>query len=143
MRLFHRTSRQNANEILRDGFRDATDYYTTDELHTGVWLSNKILDGNEGANGDTVLSVDLSEEAIADYEWIEEGKSHREWLIPAAVVATNQVKEIRDRIFRLMISEVSRPYAARVRRFSRFLPPGCSFCQRLVFSICEYRPHSR
>jgi hypothetical protein len=41
------------------------------------------LDVNEGAEGDTLLRIDLSmpESDIADYEWIEEGKPYREWLI--------------------------------------------------------------
>jgi hypothetical protein len=34
--------------------------------------------------------MDLSESDLADYEWIEEGneegKSYREWLIPAALI---------------------------------------------------------
>jgi hypothetical protein len=55
---------------------------------SGVWLSDKPLDANEGARGDVLLKVklDLTEEQLDDYEWIEEGKAYREWLIPAALV---------------------------------------------------------
>lgn len=84
MVLFHRTS--HADEILANGFKDATGYYLTDTLWTGVWFADRPLDSNEGADGDRLLSVDISEELIADYEWIEEGKPYREWLIPAAIV---------------------------------------------------------
>ena len=33
-----------------------------------------------------VLTVDIPEERITRYEWIEEGKPYREFLAPAAVV---------------------------------------------------------
>ena len=32
------------------------------------------------------LQVDLPQGAISDYEWVEEGKPYREWLMPAALV---------------------------------------------------------
>jgi hypothetical protein len=52
----------------------------------GVWLSNVPLDGNEGANGDTLMQLELLERTIADYEWIEDGAPYREWLVPAQLV---------------------------------------------------------
>jgi hypothetical protein len=33
-----------------------------------------------------LLRVELLEQAIADYEWCEEDKSYREWLIPAQLI---------------------------------------------------------
>jgi len=53
-----------------------------------VWLSDVPLDANSGAWGDTILEVttDLLEDDLADYEWIEEEKPSREWLIPAALI---------------------------------------------------------
>ena len=49
-----------------------------------MWLSDVPLDANSGAWGDTILEVttDLLEDDLADYEWIEEEKPSREWLIP-------------------------------------------------------------
>ena len=76
----------------RDGFKDGSGYYLTDRKWSGVWLSNVPLDGNEGARGDVLLAVSLrikSAELRAKYEWIEEGKGYREFLIPAAVVNSN------------------------------------------------------
>jgi hypothetical protein len=87
MRLYHRTSA--APEILAGGFRDTTDYYLTNNLHTGVWFSTVPLSINEGADGDVLLVVDLDlpEDQVRDeYEWIEDAKPFREFLIPAAVV---------------------------------------------------------
>ena len=86
--LYHRTTREAANIILTDGFRDATGTYMTFHEFSGVWLSNMPLDANEGAKGDVLLQVrlPLPESAIAQYEWIEEFKPYREWLVPAAVI---------------------------------------------------------
>jgi len=83
MKLYHRT--YHARKILTQGFRDATDYYLTTSLHTGVWFSDRPLDINEGADGDTLLTVDIPESAVADYEWIEDEKPYREFLIPASL----------------------------------------------------------
>jgi hypothetical protein len=32
------------------------------------------------------VSLDLTEEALADYEWVSEESPYREWLIPDALV---------------------------------------------------------
>jgi hypothetical protein len=88
MKLYHRTSAEAARKILDGGFRDRTGHYVTDTLHTGVWLSNTPLDVNEGAHGEIVLEVEFMghESEIANYEWVEEGKPYREWLIPSRVL---------------------------------------------------------
>lgn len=84
--VWHRTQPEAADAILRDGFRDGTGNYLTNREHTGVWLSDVPLDENEGAHGSALLRVeiDATEEELDRFEWIEEGKSFREWLIPAA-----------------------------------------------------------
>ena len=84
VRLYHRTD--HGETILREGFRDASGFYGTTTEWTGVWLSDTPLDGNEGAKGDDLLTVEIQEIAIADYEWIEDGKTYREWLVPARIV---------------------------------------------------------
>jgi hypothetical protein len=79
--LFHVTTRANAERILATGFMDATGDYMTGEEHTGVWLSNRPLDCNEGAWGGTTLAV-IFRVGVGDldfYEWLEKGRSHREW----------------------------------------------------------------
>src|SRR5262249_45045694 len=50
-----------------------------------------LWEGSEGAEGDTLLRIDLRlpEHTIADYEWIEEGKPYRGWLIPAQLLNEN------------------------------------------------------
>lgn len=74
-------------EILAAGFKDGTGRYLTDHKFTGVWLADRPLDENEGCKGSTVLAVSgLDQSDIADYEWIEEGRGYREWLVPAAML---------------------------------------------------------
>lgn len=58
----------------------------TGNERTGVWLSDSPLDANEGAAGRYVLAVDIPEYIAARYEWVEEGKGFREFLVPARVV---------------------------------------------------------
>jgi hypothetical protein len=86
--LYHRTTRQITQSIIQDGFRDGVGNYLTESTYAGVWFSDMPLDVNEGAKGDTLVRVtlDLSGEELLKYQWIEEGKLYREWLIPAVVV---------------------------------------------------------
>jgi len=87
--LYHRTNPEAAEAILREGFRDATGQYLTDQHWSGVWLSDVPLDVNVNLQGDVLLKVNLgipSHELRQKYEWQEEGKPYREFLIPAEVV---------------------------------------------------------
>ena len=99
MILYHRTTSNAAHAILTSGFRDNTDTYMVAEKHTGVWLSNVPLDENEGAWGDVLLKVTLAlpEKDIAQYEWIEEGKGYREWLLPADLINREGAVEVAER----------------------------------------------
>jgi hypothetical protein len=94
--FYHRTTSDTAELILRDGFKDATGTYFTGEEFTGVWLSDRPLDANEGAKGKTLLKVLFygTEDKLKDYEWIEEDKSYREWLVPASIVNSNSTVQI-------------------------------------------------
>jgi hypothetical protein len=97
--FYHRTTDQRAELILREGFRDRTSNYLSDQTHTGVWLSNVPLDENEGACGNALLQVELpNEEMVSDYEWVqEESFGYREWLIPAALINSHgKVTEVED-----------------------------------------------
>jgi hypothetical protein len=95
--LWHRTA--SASVILTGGWRDGGDAegqraaLANPELGTGVYLSNRPLDSNEGAKGDQLLRIvlALTEQDIAAYEVIEESgeSTYREWCIPAAVLNAN------------------------------------------------------
>jgi hypothetical protein len=84
MKLYHRTSA--AARILECGFKDSVGRYLTSELHSGVWFSDRPLDINEEAHGGALLSISIPERVIKRYEWSEDRKPYREFLIPAAVV---------------------------------------------------------
>jgi len=43
------------------------------------------LDANEGAYGDSVLYVDVPEEIVAEYEWVQD-IGYREFLVPAEIL---------------------------------------------------------
>jgi hypothetical protein len=67
----------------------------TDQQYSGVWLS----DVSDEQQGGVLLEVniDLTEEQLAQYEWVEEEKNfYREWLIPAAVVNSKAVVQIAE-----------------------------------------------
>jgi hypothetical protein len=72
--------------LRTDGFRDGEGDYLTSDTHRGVWLADVPLDANEGAKGEHVLVVDVPESVVAPYEWIEDEKTYREFLVPAAAV---------------------------------------------------------
>ena len=80
--VFHRTTKDAAAKILQDGFRDTTSRYLTDREWSGVWVSDRPLDNSEGASGE----IDIAEDLLTAFEWVEEGKPFREWLVPAAVL---------------------------------------------------------
>jgi len=86
VRYYHRTDA--AAEILRDGFRDSTgSYMLATTVLTGVFISDLILDVNEGARGDDVIEVDIPQDVnLTAYEIVEELKGYREWCVPAALL---------------------------------------------------------
>lgn len=63
MRLYHRTDAKE--KILAEGFTDAEGGYLTARLHGRVWLSDRILDANEGAVGEDVIDLEIPEEIVA------------------------------------------------------------------------------
>jgi hypothetical protein len=96
MILYHNTDFDTANAILRDGFQDGIGNYLTKNTYKGVWLAdNKRA---IGPFGDTMLEViiNLDPSKLKDYEWEEESKGFREYLIPAAVVNANSTVKIID-----------------------------------------------
>ena len=39
-----------------------------------------------GTSGEALLQITIAEDLLAAFEWVEEGKPYREWLVPAAVL---------------------------------------------------------
>lgn len=83
--FYQRTTPEASAAILAGGFRDGCGTYMTDREFSGVWLSDRPLDENDGACGEALLTITVDANPD-DYEWVEEGKSYREWLVPAALL---------------------------------------------------------
>lgn len=99
MDLYHLTTPEAATNILRQGFRDSTGSYLTNNEYSGVWLTDSPDSLYQmGLRGNTLLKINfrLPESELAAYEWIEEGKGYREWLAPAVLVNANSSIEIID-----------------------------------------------
>lgn len=88
MRLYHCTSQESAHAIIAQGFRDAWGYYLTDRLWYGVWLSDVPHPEHAGTSEEVLLAVDLDvpNDELAEYGWVDFGKSYRMFLLPAELV---------------------------------------------------------
>jgi len=113
MRLFHRTSKESATSILRDGFKDRADptgtnlgFYNQIPEIKGVWFNNVPLDGDEGRlllleipdkvvqQLDTTVRMGLwgrsslvtrSNVPDGPPEVVDEGKPYQEYIVPAEI----------------------------------------------------------
>jgi hypothetical protein len=83
MNVYRRTF--HADSILKEGFRDATGKYQTDQEYTGGWVSDCPLD-EKGAHGDVLLVIEIPVDLFRRPEWLEEAKPYREAPIPAAIL---------------------------------------------------------
>jgi hypothetical protein len=94
VRLYHRTTPANAVLILRDGFLDRDDRYTSDFDDRGVWFSDQARQDMDLGSGGSVMSIDLalSRRDLAAFEWTEDETSYREWLIQRALSTQNRAE---------------------------------------------------
>src|ERR1700680_1264548 len=87
--FYHGTTRANAEQIVRFGFRDGRSNFMTDMELVGVWLSNRQL--GEAGDGccEAYLRVEFEgdEDALEQFEVVEDGKTYREWLGAGAFLA--------------------------------------------------------
>ena len=100
MKLYHVTTSDAAQTILRAGFRDTAGTYGPGR--SGVCLVDGPLDCND-ISADTVLAVslDCGPSDLSDYEWAQDGQSYQEWLIPADFVNKHTLAIVQlDRNFR-------------------------------------------
>jgi hypothetical protein len=86
MLYYHRTSQENARSILKTGFHDGEGKYLTDRIWKGVWVSDRPLDSNEGAEGEALLEIHIPENEVSPFEWAEKERPYREFLVPARVL---------------------------------------------------------
>jgi len=87
MKVYHVTSAESADAVRAHGFVDTTGTYFTANEYTGVWVSNSPLDINDmGGAYDVCFEIEVPEDSISQFEWVEELKSYREWLVPAEIL---------------------------------------------------------
>lgn len=86
--FYHRTNSDNARAIMNSGFRNGSGYFLSNRIWTGVWLSSIPVDSEPGSEKDALLMVklDIDEPELSRWEWAAEGRSYREWLLPAAII---------------------------------------------------------
>ena len=87
--LFHRTYRDVADAILRNGFRNGGGQNMADRDHCGVWLSEVPWEGIVADDNDALLCVTFScdDNDLAAFEWPNDPPiGCREWLIPSAFI---------------------------------------------------------
>jgi len=87
MRVYHATTKERAEAISKEGFKNHAGYYGTTKLFKGVWISNVILDVQVLRGEKNIIFVlDIPEKIISYYEWIEKDKPYREFLVPAKIL---------------------------------------------------------
>lgn len=96
MKVYHLTRARHAGEIQADGFRDHVDTYLTDSLHKGVWVSDRPLVVEAGFADAVCFEIEVPEESLVEHEWIEAGKSYREFLLPAATLNALPRRKLSD-----------------------------------------------
>lgn len=86
--FYHRTNADNARTIVNSGFRNSSGYFLSNRIWTGVWLSSRPVDSDAAARNEALLMVrlELEERELLRWEWACEGRTNREWLMPAAIV---------------------------------------------------------
>ena len=99
MKVFHISNTADAETILKDGFRDVMGFHHAGQEWTGVWVSSEPLVWSERQylnSANTVFTIEIPEESIAEFEWVEEGKMIREWLIPAKLINSYGLSVVTD-----------------------------------------------
>ncbi len=85
MKCFHRTTTENADQILRNGFKDNPKTKSCD--FAGIWFSDGEPYGpDEGAKGDVVLSVEIPNRVFRKYYNAEHNPDAPAACIPAKIV---------------------------------------------------------
>ncbi len=91
MRLYHATSKDAASSILKHGFKNSMGNSLANVQWTGVWLSDKPLDVEDGLRADDALLIVEIDSDINNFEWKEEGKPYREFLVPAEIANSGRI----------------------------------------------------
>lgn len=75
--------------ILEHGFQDTVGGYGVVRMQlAGVWLSDRpLMAGEGGLSGfEPLIRLEIPEDALREFELVNEGGTYREWFVPARVV---------------------------------------------------------
>ena len=90
--LYHRTSIGEARQIVKQGFQDQKWGFSVDDAITerrvkavGVWLTDRLLESDDGPPGDAMLEVllDTDEASFQSFELDGILPGARLWVVPA------------------------------------------------------------
>ncbi|HEX9580246.1 MAG TPA: hypothetical protein VF970_03995 [Gemmatimonadales bacterium] len=93
--LYHRTSIGEARQIVKQGFQDQKWGFSVDDAVTerrvkavGVWLTDHLLEGDDGPPGDAMLEVllDAEEASLQPFELEGMLPGARLWVVPASLL---------------------------------------------------------
>jgi hypothetical protein len=99
MILYHRTSREEADKILVEGFPGYGHFDVGTPLGSvwrrGVWFSAspRPPHGSHDESGSALLTIDIPEGQIDRFETRRASQIFREWLIPAEIIAGCPIAE--------------------------------------------------
>ena len=86
MLLYHLTTKRNAEKIEAGGLIDGTGSYMLTREGSGLWYLDSVREFDARPEVDTVLTFSIPAGVAVQYEWEDEVKPYREFLIPASVV---------------------------------------------------------
>jgi hypothetical protein len=86
MKVYHVTRTADAAAISTRGFHDRRGRYLTNVEHAGVWVADRPLIVESGLADFACFEIEIDEERLRDFEWLEASKSYREWLMPAELL---------------------------------------------------------
>jgi hypothetical protein len=93
MNVYHRTFHSAA--ILQEGFRDATGYYMNTQEFLGVWVSDRPLNRNEGADENVLLALEIPEELFVEYDRVREASDGEPWSYRESLILAKELNQFR------------------------------------------------
>ena len=84
--FYHRTNADNARGIIDSGFKNSSGYFMNNRIWTGVWLSSIPVESEASADALLMVKLEIDGRELSRWEWSGEGRSYREWLLPANII---------------------------------------------------------
>lgn len=62
---------------------------------TGVWVSDRPLNRNEGADGNVLLALEIPEELFDEYERVREAPDGKPWPYRESLIPAKELNQLR------------------------------------------------